>query len=164
MRLNIGCGAFKAEGWYNLDIWPGCEPDMVADAVTVNIPAGSVESVYLGHVLEHVARPDLDKIMYNVWRMLVPGGWVCAVGPDMDRVNKIADPELWKMLAEGGNDERSDDFITHKWECTERQLLDVLRTWFPAAQPIDIGRVRPDFPLVSLVHWQCAVMARKPAW
>ncbi len=164
MKLNLGCGMHKAEGWYNVDIWAGCDPDMVADAVTLDMPAGSVERVYLGHLLEHLPYDSVYDCLYNVWRMLEPGGWMCAVTPDQDRVNKLADPLLWEMLQTGSDEERTDRFAIKRWDCTERELLHHVQCYFPNAQPVHPGRLTPDFPLVSNVHWQCAVMARKPNW
>lgn len=164
MQLNLGCGMHKPSGWYNVDIWPGCEPDMVADAVTLGLPAGSVERVYLGHILEHLAYDSIYDCLYNTWRMLEPGGWVCAVAPDLDKVNKLADPLLWETLQKNSIEGRTDQHAIQRWECTELGLVRHMQAHFPNAQPVDLGRLPGAFPLVSTVHWQCAVMARKPSW
>lgn len=164
MKVNLGCGVYKAEGWYNVDIWPGCEPDMVADAVTLDLPAGSVKRIYLGHLLEHLVYDSVYDLVYNVWRMLEPGGWVCAVAPDLDRVNKLTDPLLWEMLQTGSGEGRTDPYAVQRWECTERELVANMQTRFPNAQPVALDAVTPGFPLVSTVNWQCAVMARKLSW
>lgn len=164
MRLNLGCGTHKADGWYNVDIFPDVEPDLVADAVTLNLPDESVEAVYLGHVLEHLDPFSAITCLLNVRRMLIPGGPVCAVGPDLDKVNQQADPLLWEMLQKGGDENRTDDYITHKWECTGRRLLEMMTDTFPTAQAVKLGDVARDFPLVSTVSWQCAVVAYRPVW
>lgn len=164
MYLNLGCGMHKPDGWHNVDIWAACAPDMVADAVTLGLPAGSVGRIYLGHLLEHIDYGKVDDLVYNVWRMLEPGGYVCAVTIDADRVDRMADPLLWELVNKGTDEERSDRHGQRRWSCTGRELVNVMSNWFGNTQPIDLGRVRPAFPLVSDVHWQCAVMARKPMW
>ena len=56
MRLNLGCGNRKLEGWVNVDREAACKPDRVADLEKLPWPwpDDSAEEVMLSHVLEHL--------------------------------------------------------------------------------------------------------------
>lgn len=164
MRVNLGCGEHKAPGWYNVDIRAEVDPDLVADAVRLNLPDESVEAFYLGHILEYMDQVSMKVCLLNVRRMLIPGGLVAAVGMDLDKVNEQSDPLLWEMLQKGGDETGDDQWTTRRWECTSRHLLEVMADTFPTASAVKLGDVAQGFPLVSTVSWQCAVIARRPVW
>ena len=56
MKLNLGCGRKKLEGFVNIDISDYCEPDMVMDLSKVPYPIGSnvVEHIIMKSVIEHL--------------------------------------------------------------------------------------------------------------
>lgn len=56
MKINIGGGYKKKEGWINLDIDPNTNPDYVVDLETDRLPFedNSVDEVIAHHVLEHI--------------------------------------------------------------------------------------------------------------
>lgn len=66
MKLNIGCGNRKLEGFVNVDYNPAVGPDVVCD-VSRGLPFadGSVDEVFMSHSLEHVDPlwPFLDELM-----------------------------------------------------------------------------------------------------
>jgi len=62
MRLNLGCGNRKMDGWLNVDKEPAAKPDQVVDleALPWPWPDDSADAVMLRHVLEHLgAETDL---------------------------------------------------------------------------------------------------------
>ena len=56
MKLNLGCGFDKRDGWLNVDNFPECEPDQRLDIEQTpwDLPSNAFEHVLVKHVLEHV--------------------------------------------------------------------------------------------------------------
>jgi SAM-dependent methyltransferase len=60
LRLDLGCGGAKREGFIGLDNYPGEQVDHVLD-LTVDqfpFPDDSVEEVFSAHFLEHIEEPN----------------------------------------------------------------------------------------------------------
>ncbi|MDP2751494.1 MAG: tetratricopeptide repeat protein [Rhodocyclaceae bacterium] len=85
IRLNLGCGAKKREGWVNVDAAPSCQPDVVCDLEKTPWPWAddAVEAVELIHVLEHLGQsPSVFlSIMKELWRVCCDGASVHIVVP-----------------------------------------------------------------------------------
>jgi predicted SAM-dependent methyltransferase len=56
MRLNLGCGNSKIDGYLNVDSQEACAPDQVVDLETFPWPFedNSVDEIVMSHVLEHL--------------------------------------------------------------------------------------------------------------
>lgn len=164
MRLNLGCGEFYAPDWCNLDTYDGNPVDLVADMQHLPLDDASVERVYAGHVLEHVSAPEgVIESLYEIHRVLEPGGTLLIVGPDVRRGRR--------MLEAGQIDEAQYDVIlnssgrwpgdVHLWPCHEQRLVELTYKVFPVTMPVPIAQVGSGWPVVSHVGWQCAVLAVK---
>ena len=72
MKLNIGCGLSRKEGFINVDISPDVKPDMVLD-VCGDWPwdDGQISEVHAIHVLEHLV--DLNAFMVEAHRCMAVG-------------------------------------------------------------------------------------------
>ena len=75
MKLNLGCGYGKLDGWLNVDKAAACTPDQVVDLEQTPWPFAdnSADEVLLSHVLEHLgADPQvffaIVKELYRVCR------------------------------------------------------------------------------------------------
>ncbi len=87
IRLDIGCGTRKQEGFTGLDrrSFPGV--DVVHDITRTPWPfaEGSVSEVHCSHVLEHLDHnrhnPERVRFMNELYRVLVPGGKATIVVP-----------------------------------------------------------------------------------
>lgn len=81
MKLNIGCGRTKIEGFLNVDISPMCNPDMVVDISDdiSGLKLGEYEVIVAHDVLEHI--PNLVKAMTNCLSLLKPGGIMDIIVP-----------------------------------------------------------------------------------
>lgn len=80
MKLNLGCGFDKRDGWLNADGFAGCAPDLLMDIEKTPWPleTSAFDHVLLKHVLEHVgaAFDDFAAVMRELWRVTAPGGLV----------------------------------------------------------------------------------------
>lgn len=73
MKVDLGCGSSKPDGYIGIDKVPGPCVDRVTD-LEAGIPLadGCADEVRASHFLEHVA--DKERIMRDVYRVLKPGG------------------------------------------------------------------------------------------
>ena len=85
MRLHIGSGSQRIEGWINVDIRPFPGVDLVAD-VTHGLDFASVDAVYAEHFLEHLAVDDAFDFLAAIHRMLTPEGRLRLSTPNLDWV------------------------------------------------------------------------------
>jgi predicted SAM-dependent methyltransferase len=80
VKLNLGCGFDKREGWLNADGFAGCEPDLLMDIEATPWPLDSdaFEHVLMKHVLEHVGETFevFAAVMRELHRVTEPGGLV----------------------------------------------------------------------------------------
>ena len=80
MKLNLGCGQNRIEGYVNADREPAAEPDVVMDLEEFPWPFDddSVDEVVANHVLEHVgAAPEVFiGIMQELYRVCRGGALI----------------------------------------------------------------------------------------
>jgi predicted SAM-dependent methyltransferase len=110
-KLNLGCGPIQPDGWENVDgsmrayvasrfswfdrlmsrlgLWPPTEfkrKTRFANLLKpLSWPDNSVDSIYLGEVLEHFTREDGDRLLAECCRVLKPGGVIRVRVPDNAR-------------------------------------------------------------------------------
>lgn len=75
MKLNLGCGMIHKDGYVNIDIDPGVNPDMVCDLGNEPLlfDDGSVDSVYSNHFFEHLDFSEADYLIRELYRVCKPG-------------------------------------------------------------------------------------------
>lgn len=74
MKINIGCGDKKTDGYINVDLYG--EPDIRCDLFKFPWPFddNSIDEVFSEHFLEHVE--DYEKTIFEIYRVLKPGGLI----------------------------------------------------------------------------------------
>ena len=164
LRLNLGCGGHKAEGWVNIDKHRVCEhaecvdanPDLVCDIRTLPYDDGSVDAIYCGHVLEHLPEPEVIAVLQEMRRVLKLEGRLGIVGPDYDRAVALAEAggtdmrsAIWPGSARGAWDGEA-----HQWCATGPKTLELVREVFPDAVEVPVADLDPFWPAVAFLEWQ----------
>jgi hypothetical protein len=167
MKLNVGCGHFYVPGWFNTDTVRNDEirPDLVVTPGS-DLPEQiqGVESVYMGHVLEHMPYDKIPAILGAIWERCVPGATFAAVGPDCKRGEEMhargqLDAEFLSHLYTTPGEALWEGH-PHLWDCTESLMVDAIRaSGVLSCEPVPVqAKALDPFPLVSTVTWQCAVV------
>lgn len=96
LRLNLGCGFKKYDGYLNVDSAPACKPDLVWDLEQTPWPwkTSSVEEIKLEHVLEHVGQTTelYLAIWKELWRVCKHGAVIDITVPHWNHENFYHDP------------------------------------------------------------------------
>lgn len=180
MWLNIGCGPYPAPApWVNVDVVRAhnIQPDILApswEPSSFGIDPSTVERVYLGHVLEHVAWPHVPTFLAQVRDLMASGGQVCVVGPDTNRTLQLwrdgsTDWSLVMAVLEDDTHYQSTpemwDGARHAWNCYEARVVRALTdAGFEHVTPHPVVRDAPlvHWPVVAYTNWQCAAIGTAP--
>jgi predicted SAM-dependent methyltransferase len=130
LKLHIGAGEQRLEGWLNIDIHPA----QLAMNVLRPLPFadGSVRTVFVSHLLEHLYYPrDVRGFLGELRRALRPGGRVRIVVPDIEKCIEAytqhdaqffaSRRETWSWWPE--NPTRLEDFLAYSGAGPEPGLL-----------------------------------------
>ena len=75
MKLNIGCGNKKLEGYINIDGNPKAKPDKVHNIIEgLPFKDNAIDEIRASHVLEHLEGEGFFKLMEEAHRVLKVGG------------------------------------------------------------------------------------------
>lgn len=94
MKLHLGCGNIHLDGWINIDARPTDATDLVMDISTLpNIEPGTVDEIYVCHVLEHfrLFNPndhDYQSVLWNWVSKLKSGGNIKLSVPNVEAILK----------------------------------------------------------------------------
>ena len=137
LRLNLASGTDIKDGWVNLDIvpkWPaakrGC--DMIWDARKDAIPFGdnSVDEIYAGYLLLHLAPYYHKPVLAEIRRVLAPTGILTVGEVDMEIVLEryLDDPsdKRYSELIWGEQAAEFAEFDKHCQGFTEQTLRELL--------------------------------------
>ena len=93
MKLNLGSGNRKKDGYVNIDIDDTCNPDLVLD-ITKGLLCkdDSVDKVVAFDFLEHVPIGKTIFVVDEIWRVLKPGGVFVHFTPSTDGRGAFQDP------------------------------------------------------------------------
>ena len=144
MKLNLGCGYNKMEGYLNVDNQIGCEPDMIVDLEDLPWPfeSDSAHELVLCHVLEHLGETlgVYLKIIQEIYRVSQHDAKIIITVPhprhddfmiDPTHVRSIL-PDQFKMFSKRQNREWRDegygntplaDYLDVDFEVTDTQWV-----------------------------------------
>jgi predicted SAM-dependent methyltransferase len=83
MRLHLGCGPVRLDGWTNIDL-----DSPVADLQhdlrqPLPFADGSVDAIFCEHFIEHVTREEAVQFLSRCRRLLKPGAPIRVTTPDL---------------------------------------------------------------------------------
>lgn len=132
VKLNLGCGSTKLEGYVNIDVEKTCKPDKVVDFIAEQLKYtnNSISEIVLFHTIEHIQKRFHKRILAECWRVLKPGGRIIISYPEFIKCadnwkkNYRGKREFWEATIFGRQLYPSDFHITLM--CTT-DFLEVLR-------------------------------------
>jgi len=89
MKLNIGCGYNRLEGWLNLDSSPASAADRLMPAHDLDFGSGSVAEIKALQLVEHLGFFKTVYFLSECWRVLKPGGTLLLETPDIEKTFRV---------------------------------------------------------------------------
>ena len=107
MKLNLGCGYNKLDGYINVDHDPNCKPDIVADLEQpLPFEDSSVDEIVMVHILEHLGQSTETyfKVWKELYRILKNEGVIKITVPHWNHENFHHDPTHVRKVTPVGVD------------------------------------------------------------
>jgi hypothetical protein len=131
LKLNLGCGLAKFEGYVNVDVEESVAPDLLINFAKVALPYqdGEVDEIVLFHTIEHIEKPIHPWLFKELRRVLKVGGrlivsyphfWICA---KYWRENYLGMRDFWHMTLYGRQTYKSDYHVCAMDPVELEQLL-----------------------------------------
>lgn len=185
--LNAGCGTHYAQGWVNVDVWSSdtTKPDVVAKpGEPYPFEDNYFDAVFLGHVIEHIAWPEVPAFLKDISRVAKPNAPILVVGPDVYKtIKRWKDgEEPWGMVEsvlehqdvnhQPDREHEWWDGAHHHWNCHESRVERLLASLgfhsienvFDAIPNDPYGKTWWDeknqitWPVVGKYWWQLAFL------
>ncbi|MDX1557108.1 MAG: hypothetical protein R3212_13845 [Xanthomonadales bacterium] len=101
VKINLGSGHWKLEGWVNVDIDPESRPDVLAD-LSAPLPFSNACAAFM-HTEDFIDQLELDgaaAFLRECHRVLAPGGVLRVLTPDVEKLCEmyVSRPEALKAL------------------------------------------------------------------
>ena len=138
LKLNLGCGPDKKEGYIGVDKVKLPTVDVVHDLNVYPYPFkdNSVDEIYCSHILEHL--DDFIKTMEELWRICKPDALIIIKAPYYKHHLSYGDPTHKHFFTEHAFDVFSDthplsNFYSHaRFRVLEKKLIpDIRMTFLP---------------------------------
>ncbi|MCM3261597.1 hypothetical protein M3664_27765 [Paenibacillus lautus] len=71
IRINLGCGHLPKSDYLNVDMRQLDGVDIVADVSRLPFENGSIDEIYLSHVIEHFSEQDMEMFILPYWYSLL---------------------------------------------------------------------------------------------
>ena len=143
LKLHLGCGHRRLEGYTNIDILPAVGPDIVGDVTNLaELCDCSAEIIYACHVFEHIPKPQVLNTLREWRRVLRPGGILRMSVPDFMVLAELYLYDaisMWRIVGPlaGRQDYPANthymiyDYEYLAWTLGEAGFYDI-RRWYPA--------------------------------
>jgi SAM-dependent methyltransferase len=122
MKLDLGCGTKKREGFVGVDSMTLPGVDVVVDLRITPWPwaDNSIDAAFSSHFVEHLTGEERIPFFNELWRVLKPGAQAEIITPDWSHASAYGDP-------------------THKWPPMSKWYLIYLDKQWREAQIAHVG-------------------------
>ena len=122
MKLDIGCGKNKKEGFTGVDQYAMDGVDVVMDVrQRWDFEDSSIEEVHCSHFLEHLTAGERVKFFNELHRVLKPGAKATIITPHWASNRAYGDPtHQWPPVAEKGY-----YYLKQEWRLSQAPHTDV---------------------------------------
>jgi len=135
IKLNIGSGKNKNQGFINVDLDRNNEPDCIADAVKLPFRDNSSDIIEAIHLVEHINRWEVESVLKDWIRVLKVGGKLILECPNIEFASKWVVKEsnyyLWSsnygIISFYGDSRYENSKMNHRWGYTPETLSSLLR-------------------------------------
>lgn len=173
IRLELGAGGRKLDGWISVDQHHGADIRMNL-LEPLPFPDASVSSVYSSHLLEHFDYADLVRLLSECYRVLDAGGEFSAAVPNariyLDAYHDPESfaPESYGLYEPAFHYHAPIDYVNyiaymaghHRYMFDERNLTDILeKTGF---QNVRVRDYDPEIDLAERQYESLYVVGFKP--
>ena len=156
MKLHLGCGTKKIDGWINIDSIGAFQPDLVHDITQpLPYPDLSVDEILAEDLLEHFDKYLRYVVVYEWVRVLKVGGRVTLQVPNFKKilfkyfkfgydnfVDFIFGENMWNSKTYLGH------FGNHKWGYSEKSLQEFVKVF--GIDPVKVERIGLNLRLTGL--------------
>lgn len=144
MKLDIGCGKNKKEGFIGMDQYPMDGVDIVCDirktpwkyikdGQEVEIEADSIEEVHCSHFLEHLTQLERMKFFNELYRVMKAGAKATIITPHWASTRAYGDmTHQWPPVAE-----MFYYYLSKNWRDTQAPHVD--KKWNPEGMDCDFS-------------------------
>lgn len=122
IRLDLGCGNKRTEGWIAVDQagnYSGVQPDIPCDLKSIPLPDDYADEARAIHVIEHFYRWEVLEVLGEWVRVLKPGAQLTLECPSLEKVLALANvpqcPPNMTYWALYGDPRYKDPSMVHKW-------------------------------------------------
>lgn len=124
LKLNLGCGPDRREGYINIDADPKIKPDLIYN-LTQKLPYSDncVSEVILQDVLEHLAKEEGQELLNECGRVLTNNGKITIRVPNISAIlKKFKGQDDLVMLYLYGDIAQGETYGSHKYGYTPRLI------------------------------------------
>lgn len=87
IRINLGSGHWKLDGWVNVDIDPDSRPDVLADlALGLPFQSGCADFIHTEDFIDQLELEAAGDFLRECHRILRPGGVIRILTPDIQKL------------------------------------------------------------------------------
>lgn len=129
IRLNLGAGRRRLDGYVNVDISPEPPPDIIADVRALPLPDGYADEILAVHLFEHLYRWEAPAVLAEWKRVLKPQGLLVLEMPDIMKCcravlgNEHPRQGMWGLF---GDPTYENPLMCHRWAWSENELRETL--------------------------------------
>jgi hypothetical protein len=110
LKLNIGAGSTRIEGWTPID------RDLGTEAYPLPYEDNSVDEIRASHILEHFSFRDAIEAVKEWARVLKPGGRIRIAVPGFEQISQMSGhDDKWMFYLMGGQTDEN-DFHRSVWD------------------------------------------------